>query len=108
MNVSLFTVIKVWEQAEAVSGYDPNIWRKDFAGAWIRVDCYGKPSEYGWVVDHIQPITKGGNDNLNNLIALHWQNNITKQDDYPVFSTSISSDGEKNVSRIKKWKISGR
>ena len=35
-NVSTYMVLHVWEKASSVAGYDPDIWRKDFAGAWIR------------------------------------------------------------------------
>ena len=36
-------VIKqVWRKAQVVSGYDPDVWRKDHAGAWIKCDAYGE------------------------------------------------------------------
>ncbi len=35
------TIIKVWDKAKKISGYDPDMWRQDFAGAWIRRDAYG-------------------------------------------------------------------
>ena len=28
--------LAVWEKANEVPGYDPNIYRKDLAGAWIK------------------------------------------------------------------------
>lgn len=40
VNVSIHTLLHIWEKAISVPGYDPNIWRKDFAGAWIRKDSY--------------------------------------------------------------------
>jgi len=35
-NVSTYMVLHVREKASSVAGYDPDIWRKDFAGAWIK------------------------------------------------------------------------
>lgn len=48
-------VEKVWQKAVVVNNRNPDIWRKDFAGAWIRYDQYGINSRYGWVIDHIKP-----------------------------------------------------
>ena len=45
-NVSTYMVLHVWEKASSVAGYDPDIWRKDFAGAWIRKDSYGLNTKY--------------------------------------------------------------
>jgi hypothetical protein len=104
-NVSTYTILHIWEKAISVPGYDPDIWRKDFAGAWIRKDSYGMQTKYGWEVDHLRPLSKGGDNNEDNLIALHWQNNRTKGGDYPIFNTSITSDGNRNIERIKKWQI---
>ena len=36
-------------------------------------DKYGDTSsDYGWEIDHIKPVARGGTDNLNNLQALYW------------------------------------
>ena len=40
-------VEKVWQKAVVVNNRNPDIWRKDFAGAWIRYDQYGINSRYG-------------------------------------------------------------
>ncbi len=88
-NVSTYMVLHVWEKASSVAGYDPDIWLKDFAGAWIRKDSCGLHTKYGWEVDHLQPLSKGGTNDLGNLAPLHWQNNQTKGADYPIFNTSV-------------------
>ena len=99
-------IVKVWEKAFTVNGCDANEYRKDFTGAWIKFDQYGKTTnEFGWEIDHQNPIANGGSDLLGNLIPLQWENNRTKGDDYPKFKTSISSEGKKNVMKTIFWKL---
>ena len=70
-----------WVAANEVPGHDPHLVRKDACGAWIQWDHYGnRGSDWGWEVDHITPVSKGGGDGLLNLRALHWKNNAAKQD----------------------------
>lgn len=76
-------LLAVWEKAEEVYGYDARIWRKDFAGAWIRYDHYGMKDSFGWQIDHKKPQAQGGTDNIRNLQPLQWENNLEKSDDYP-------------------------
>ncbi len=94
---------QIWEKGVAVDGYDPSKWRKDFAGAWIKRDLYGNTQEYGWAVDHLRPRSAGGTDDIENLTPLHWRNNIMKAGDYPTFVTGVTSEGNKNVERRKRW-----
>ena len=75
------TLSAVWAKASAVPGYDMNVSRKDVCGAWIAWRDYGnRDSQYGWEVDHVLPVAKGGTDKLSNLRPLHWQNNARKSD----------------------------
>ncbi|MBO5058144.1 MAG: HNH endonuclease [Prevotella sp.] len=98
-------VIKqVWDKANVIDGYNPSIWRKDYAGAWIRFDAYGSQINFGWEIDHMQPVSKGGDDSLPNLFPLHWQNNRKKNDDYPEFYTSVSSIENRNIEKLQSWK----
>ena len=106
MAIYTRAIIKdIWEKATVISGYDPNIWRKDFAGAWIRRDFYGMHNNYGWAIDHIKPINKGGGNERTNLQPLHWRNDMSKKDDYPIFTTVFSSQGNQNVEKVQRWKI---
>ena len=98
-------VKKVWQKAIVTNNRNPDIWRKDFAGAWIRYDQYGINSRYGWVIDHIKPKKLGGEDSIENLQALHWRNNVLKGNNYDKIETCITSEDFDNVFKIKKWKL---
>lgn len=106
--MSTFTpdiIARVWEQASTVQGYDPNVWRQDFAGAWICRDQYGMRTRFGWQIDHLRPISKGGSDIQSNLCPMHWRNNLKKSDDYPNFLSEITSKGNQNIEFVKTWQI---
>lgn len=71
----------VWQKGQIVPGDDPSVWRKDVCGAWIRRDSHGDTSsQYGWEVDHVLPVARGGGDELSNLQPLQWNNNRSKGD----------------------------
>ena len=104
-NFSEEIINSVWEKATKVANNDPNIWRKDFAGAWIRRDHYGKELAYGWEIDHMQPLSQGGTDDIGNLMPMHWRNNRKKADNYPDFFSIVTSSGTSNIDYLKSWKI---
>lgn len=75
--------MQVWSKAQVVHGCNPNLIRKDSCGALIHWAKYGYTIQYGWEIDHIKPVVKGGDDTISNLQPLQWQNNRKKGDDYP-------------------------
>ena len=71
----------VWQKGQVIPGYDSSVWRKDKCGAVMMYSEHGnRNSEYGWEIDHINPVSNGGGDELSNLQPLHWKNNMDKAD----------------------------
>ena len=95
----------VRNRAGQIEHRNPDVWRQDFAGAWIRRDQYGVMSKFGWVIDHIKPKSMNGDDSLDNLQALHWKNNISKGNNYLEVETCVTSEGLDNIHKQKKWKL---
>ena len=89
-SFSQATIDAVWQKAQVVPGQDQNNFRKDRCSMWIRKASYGTTGDYGWEIDHAQPVARGGTDDMSNLQPLHWRNNRGKGDDYPNWNCTIS------------------
>ena len=89
---------KIWEKGISVDGYDANLYRQDFAGAWIARDKYGNTeSMLGWEIDHVYPTAKGGDNHFINLRPMNWQNNRSKGDDFPDYLAVVTSEKSVNI-----------
>lgn len=102
--LTLQQIDTVWRRAEEVPNYDPNVWRKDFAGAWIRRDMYGMRSAFGWSACRKNPRI-GSAVNTDNLMAAHWRNYRMKGRDYPTFKSIVTADGNRNVEKVQSWRV---
>jgi len=74
---------EVWNKGRIEATHDPQHARKDACGHWIQRDQYGTEGKFGWEIDHIVPVAKGGSDDLSNLQPLFWETNRQKGDTWP-------------------------
>jgi len=81
--------LAVWEKGKEIvektgKQWDADIWRWDKYGKVMKYSEHGNTNtENGWEIDHIEPLSKGGVDIIDNLQPLQWENNRKKGDDYP-------------------------
>lgn len=107
MNVTEDLKKRVWSQAREAEGYDNQKVRLDACNAFMIYDDYGKQSLYGWQIDHVCPVsmleelgyTEEEIDNEQNLRPMNLHNNLSKSDDYPSYTSVVTSDGDRNVKR---------
>ncbi|MGM9838263.1 MAG: hypothetical protein ACI30A_07250 [Paludibacteraceae bacterium] len=104
----------VWEKAHVVKGYDPAKFRKDACGAWITRDKYGdRSSNFGWVIDHICPLSllerhhvpEEAINDIMNLQPMHWANDASKAESYPIFLSSRCGVEGDNISLVQSFVI---
>jgi len=126
MEISKEFAIRFWEaiygREELVFDcFGTQIYKEDYGNTTLkRQTAKGESSYYGWTIDHILPISKGGDNSLNNLKVMHWLNNKEKSDktsfiiddvEYEVYKCKMGIDGyrgygiqEKNTKKRVDWK----
>ncbi|MBS1188836.1 MAG: hypothetical protein H6R10_628 [Rhodocyclaceae bacterium] len=76
MEFSAEMVQQVWDKARANADQNPDTWRRDECGAWIRREHYGRQdSEFGW---RIENVSVGGPNTVDNLRALNCANSYDR------------------------------
>lgn len=75
------TKLEVWRKGRIIPNFSENTWRWDKCGNVMKFNEHGnRASEFGWEIDHINPVSNGGGDEINNLQPLNWENNSNKSD----------------------------
>jgi len=73
--------VAVWNKGRIIPNLSSDTWRWDKCGKVMKWSEHGnRNSDNGWEIDHINPVSNGGNDHINNLQPLHWKNNADKAD----------------------------
>ncbi len=83
------TIEAVWQKGKPEPQFSG--FRKDACGASMQRSKYGKTEQWGWEIDHIMPVARGGTDDLYNLQPMQWENNRHKGDDYPTYACKVNS-----------------
>jgi len=76
----------VWAKGIPEPSYP--LFRKDCYGTSMQRNKYNTSAKWGWEIDHIKPVVKGGTDDLDNLQPLYWENNRHKADIYRYLTDS--------------------
>ena len=75
------TKLAVWKKSQEIPSHISHIVRRDKCGTVIKWAEHGnRDSENGWEIDHINPVSNKGEDDIDNLQPLNWKNNADKSD----------------------------
>jgi hypothetical protein len=96
---------EIWDKGIRVEDVDSKQICKDVGGAWIKRNLYGKEDIFGWEIDHVYPLSKGGDAQLVNLRPMHWENNRSKANDYPTYNTVKTSEGDTNIDKANSFSV---
>jgi 5-methylcytosine-specific restriction endonuclease McrA len=87
----------IWNKGNIAPGRRPEEYRLDHYGALMKWSEYGNQNhKYGWQVDHIVPLSAGGNDDLDNLRPVFWLNNQARNQKPPQIFLRFNPTEKKN------------
>lgn len=102
---------EVWEKAEVILGFNKDLYRKDYAGAWMFYSAFIADSEgstfnvpsYSWTITNNKPVTHKGTNDIENLSPMNIINAVAKGQSYPQWKTKVSSHGNENIVKEQIW-----
>jgi hypothetical protein len=88
LQTTLFEDLKraAWARTSPVSETAAASWefRKDCLGNLVRYNDYGRRnSPFGWELEYIVPLRRGGSADPENLQALHWKASAARSEAVP-------------------------
>lgn len=104
---------EVWNKGEIINHFNPKLYRKDYAGClmfWHSFIAQPKLNDavesLNWTIVYERPMTEGGTNYIKNLVPMNNNNAITKGNNFPNWTTSVTYDIKKNKNIFKKksWK----
>ena len=107
-------ITSAWERALEINGRDKDVWRLDPCGALIKKDEYGnRRSDYGWEIDHVVSkaylLNAGASEEEididENLRAMHWANNESKDINYPEYLAVRKEQDGKNITHEEYFTV---
>lgn len=88
------TINRVWEKARVIQGFDPQIYRKDICGAWIKKELYGQRDKLsmGWEIANFKPLshTESANKRIF-MMPMQWENYEKRGNDFPDVHCSVDA-----------------
>lgn len=104
---------EVWNKGEIINNLNPQLYRKDYAGALMFWHSFISQSKLNdlieslkWTIVYEKPIAKGGSNYIKNLVPMNNNNAVIKSNNFPRWTTSVTYDSKKNKNIFKKksWK----
>ena len=75
MEINGELIRRVWEKASVIRGQNPEVYRLDVNGKWIKMKEFNNSdSEYGWTIYSVDG-SDIGMSNLHELIPIHTYGN---------------------------------
>ncbi len=104
---------EVWNKGEIINNFNPQLYRRDYAGAlmfwhnFIAQPKLNDPIEsLNWTIVYERPTKADGTNYIKNLVPMNNSNAVTKGNNFPHWTTSVTYDSKKNKNIFKKksWK----
>ncbi|MBE4703850.1 NADH-quinone oxidoreductase subunit J [Spiroplasma platyhelix] len=102
---------EVWEKGEIIPGVNKDLYRKDYAGAWMFFSAFLAESDqnnfdirsYSWTIANHNPTSQEKINDIANLMPMNLINAMAKGQNYPKWKTKISSWGNENIIKEQIW-----